>query len=333
MTMRRREFITLLGGGAAAWPIAARAQRRPAMPVIGYLDLGTPETTAHLVAAFRKGLSETGYVEGRNVAIEYRWLHNVPDPDRTRRREWADELVRRRVALFVTGGGGTAIAVKTVTTTIPIVFRGGGDPVGEGLVASLNRPGGNVTGFTTIGGELGPKQLGLLHALVPGAARFAVLVQPGTPFANAMIADIQAAGAAIGRPIELLTATTTAEIDAAFARLAQMRADALLVTTAGLFDSRRVQLATLAAHNKVPALYSARESAEAGGLMSYGADNADQLRQAGIYAGRILKGEKPADLPVMQPTKFEFVINLQTTKTLGLTIPPTLLALADAVIE
>jgi putative ABC transport system substrate-binding protein len=328
--MKRREFITLLGGTAAAWPLAAYAQQL-AMPVVGYLDPGTPESSAHLVAAFRKGLGEAGYVEGRNVAIEFRWGNN--DSDLARRRELAAELVRRRVSLVVAGSNGTAAMVKAATATIPIVFRGGGDPVSDGLVASLNRPGGNVTGITNIGGELGAKRVGILHELVPGAARFAVLVQPDTPFANTTIMDIQAAGAAIGRQIEVLPARTSGEIDTAFARLVQMRTDALLVSNSALFDGRRVQLSTLASHNRMPTLYPAREHADAGGLMSYGADNADQLRQAGIYAGRILKGEKPADLPVMQPTKFEFVINLQTAKTLALTIPPTLLALADAVIE
>jgi putative ABC transport system substrate-binding protein len=324
--MKRREFITLLGGAAAAWPLAARAQQ-PAMPVIGYLDPGTPEASAALVAAFRKGLSETGYVEGRNVAVEYRWAHNEPD----RRPELAADLVRRQVAVIAVSGGGTARVVKAVTTTIPIVFRAGSDPVIDGLVASLNRPGGNATGVTNIGGELGAKRLGLLHELIPGAERFAVLVNPITTFAQSIIRDTQAA--AIGRQIEVLTATTSREIDTAFASLVQMRADALLVSPGVLFENRRVQLATLAAYNRVPAIYASRDVAEVGGLMSYGASFVDQFREVGVYAGRILKGEHPADLPVMQPTKFEFVINLQTARVLGIEVPPTLLARADEVIE
>jgi putative ABC transport system substrate-binding protein len=324
--MRRRDFITLLGG-AAACPLAARAQQT--MPVIGYLDLGVPEAQGQTVAAFRSGLSETGFVEGRNVAVDYRWTYEV---DRAGREEFAADLVRHRVALIVANSNGLARIAKAATNTIPIVFRGGGDPVGDGLVASLNRPGGNVTGITSIGGELGGKQLGILHELVPGAAPLAVLVQP-TPFAKAMTADIQAAGAAIGRQIEVLTAATSGEIDTAFARAVQMRAGALLITTGGLFGIRRVQLATLAIHHKVPILASDREIAEAGGLMSYGADWSAIQRQVGIYAGRILKGEKPADLPVMQPTRFEFVINLQTARVLGIEVPPTLLSIADDVIE
>ena len=303
----------------------------PVMPVIGYLDLGTPETQVHVVAALRRGLSETGFVEGRNVAIAYRWNYN--EAGTARREEFAADLVRRRVAVIVANSNGLARIAKAATDTIPIVFRGGGDPVSEGLVASLNRPGGNVTGITSMGAELGGKQLGLLHELVPGAAPFAVLVQPTTPFAKGMIADIQAAATAIGRQIEVLSVTTGGEIDTAFARVVQMRAGALLITTGGLFDSRRVQLATLATRHNVPVLASAREVAEVGGLMSYGADWSAIERQVGIYAGRVLKGEKPADLPVMQPTRFEFVINLQTARILGIAIPPTLLAIADAVIE
>jgi putative ABC transport system substrate-binding protein len=327
--MRRRDFITLLGGAAAAWPVGSRAQQ-PVIPVIGWLDLGTPESEAHVVAAFRRGLSETGFVEGRNVAVDYRWGYEVGIAGR---EEFAADLVRRRVALIVANSNNLARIAKAATDTIPIVFRGGGDPVGDGLVASLDRSGGNVTGITSIGGELGGKQLGLLHALVPGAAPLAVLVQPTTPFAKAMTADIQAAGATIGRQIEVLYATTSGEIDTAFARAVQMRAGALLITAAGLFDIRRIQLATLAIHHKVPILASDREIVEAGGLMSYGEDWSAIQRQVGIYAGRILKGERPAELPVMQPTRFEFVINLRTAKVLGLTVPPSLLAIADEVIE
>jgi putative tryptophan/tyrosine transport system substrate-binding protein len=299
------------------------------MPVIGYLDSGAPEASAHLVAAFRQGLSEAGYVDGRGVAIEFRWSYYDP----ARRRELAADLVRRRVAVIVANGSGSALAAMRQTTTIPIVFRIGSDPVSDGLVASLNRPGGNVTGVTNIGGELGSKRFGLLRELIPEASRFAVLVQPNTSFANSTIMETQAAAATIGRKIEVLTASTGREIEAAFASLGQMRVDALLVSPAVLFENSRVQLATLAAYNRVPAIYSSRDIAEVGGLMSYGASFVDQFRQAGIYAGRILKGDKPADLPVMQPTRFELVINLQTARAFGITVPPGLLAIADAVIE
>jgi putative ABC transport system substrate-binding protein len=332
-SMQRREFITLLGGAVAAWPMAARAQQ-PAVPVVGYLYSGSPEPTTNYVAAFRKGLSEAGFVEGRNVAIEYRFGQN----DYDRLPELATDLVRRRVAVIAALGNTVAArAAKAATATIPIVFVTGGDPVQGGLVASLNRPGGNVTGVSFMAVELGPKQLGLLHELVPGAARFAVLVNP-TQYATpsdmeSQIAVMRAAAAAIGRQIEVLTASTNHDIDLAFASLAQKRVDALFVRPDSFFANRRVQFATLAAHHRMPAIYFQREFAETGGMMSYGANVADQFRQAGIYAGRILKGEKPADLPVMQPTRFEFIINLQTVKTLGLTIPPGLLAIADEVIE
>jgi putative tryptophan/tyrosine transport system substrate-binding protein len=273
-------------------------------------------------------LSETGYVEGRNVAIEYRWGHN-----QGRNPEFAAELVRHRVSVIVSQSLNGALAAKAATTTVPIVFNAGGDPVATGLVASLNRPGGNVTGVSSLGGDLGAKRLGLLHELVPGAARFAVLVDPVTTFAMPTIAEAQAAAATIGLQVEAFTARTDREIDAAFASLVQWRADALVVAPAGLFESRRVQLTTLAAHRSVPAIYPSREFAEVGGLMSYGASWADRSRQVGIYTGRVLKGEKPADLPVMQPTKFELVINLQTARTVGIEVPPTLLAIANEVIE
>ena len=327
--MQRREFITLLGASAAAWPIAVRAQQA-AMPVIGYLNPGSPEISPHLVAAFRKGLGEAGYVEGRNVAIEFRWSQNEND----RLPELAADLVRRRVAVIAAPGSTpAALAAKAATTTIPIVFGGGAAPVQVGLVASLNRPGGNLTGVTSMSGEIGAKRLGLLHELLPRAARFAVLVNPNNPIVETMTTDLQAATVAIGRQIDILTASTNREIDMAFATLVQKRADALLVTPDTFFINRRVQLVTLAARDRVPAIYWQREFAEAGGLMSYGPNFLDQYRQVGIYTGRVLKGEKPADLPVMQPTKFEFVINLQTAKLLGITVPPTLLALADEVIE
>ena len=326
--MNRREFITLLGSAAAAWPLSTRAQQ-PVMPVIGYLGAGLPEAFAHLVAAFRKGLSETGYVEGRNVAIEYRWAHNEND----RLPELAADLVRRRVAVIVTPlSTPAALAAKAATATIPIVVSGG-DPVQSGLVASLNQPGGNVTGINAMNAELMPKRLGLLHELLPGAVRFAVLVNPNNPFTASIVKDLQAAAVTIGRQIEALTAGTNREIDTAFASLAQKRADALLVSPDALFITRRVQLATAAMRYAVPAIYSFREDTEAGGLMSYGSNFTDIFRQVGIYTGRILKGEKPADLPVMQPTKFEFIINLQTARLLGITVPATLLATADEVIE
>jgi putative tryptophan/tyrosine transport system substrate-binding protein len=328
--VRRRQFISLLGGAAAAWPLAARAQQ-PAMPVIGYLEAGSPEASANLVAAFRKGLSEAGYVEGRNVAIEFRWAHNEND----RLPDLAADLVQRRVQVIVTPvSTPAAFAAKAATTTIPIVFGTGADPVRAGLVASLNRPGGNVTGANTMSLEHMPKGLGLLNELLPGAARFAVLVNPSNPFAaEPAITDARTAAVAIGRQIEVFTASSNRDIDTAFAALAQKRADAVMFTPDALFDNRRVQLAILAARHQLPALHWKREFAEVGGLMSYGSNVADVIRQTGVYTGRILKGERPADLPVLRATKFEFVINLQTAKTLGLEIPPTLIARADEVIE
>jgi ABC-type uncharacterized transport system substrate-binding protein len=327
--MRRREFITLLGGTVAAWPRAARAQQ-PAIPVVGYLYPGSPEANANRVAAFRKGLSEVGYVEGQNVVIEYRWAHSEYD----RLPELAADLVRRRVVMIAAIGGiNGALAAKAATTTIPIFFGIGANPVQTGLVASLNRPGGNVTGVTGMSTEVVAKRFGLLHDLMPVAARFAVLVNPKDPNAESVISDVRVAASTVGRQIEVFFASTNREIDAAFASLVQKRIDALLVPPVPLFVDRRVQIVTLAVLHRLPAIYSRREHTDIGGLMSYGANIAEQNRQVGIYAGRILKGEKPADLPVMQPTKFEFVINLQTARTLGIELPPTLLALADEVIE
>ena len=325
--MKRREFITFVGG-VTAWPLTTRAQQA-AMQVVGYLSLGVPEADTRRVAAFRKGLSDGGYVEGRNVAIEYRWALNDTD----RLSELAADLVRRRVAVVATPGIAAALAAKAATKTIPIVFQGAADPVQIGLVASLNRPAGNITGVNSMNVELAAKRLGLLHALLPGASRFAVLVNPNIPVAESLIADARAAASTIGREIEVLTASTNREIDAAFASLAQKRVDALLISPQTLFDDRRVQLATLAVRYAVPSIYAGRDWVEAGGLMSYGTNYMDQLRQVGIYTGRILKGEKPADLPVVQAVKFEFVINLQTARTLGLAVPPTLLAQADELIE
>jgi putative ABC transport system substrate-binding protein len=327
--MTRREFITLLGGAAAAWPLAAYAQQ-PAMPVIGFLFGGSPEGSANFVAAFRKGLGEAGYVEGQNVAIEYLWTHN----DNDRLPELAADLVRRRVAVIVTPNFiAAALAAKAATTTIPIVFGGGFDPVQAGLVASLNQPGGNVTGISFMSVEIGGKRLGLLHELLPGAAHFAMLVNPTNPNAELNITEARAATSVIGRQIEVLTASTNRDIDTAFASLVEKRADALLLSPEPLFTTRRVQLVTLAARHAVPAIYYIREFAEIGGLMSYGPNLANQYREVGVYTGRILKGEKPADLPILRPTRFEFVINLQTAKTLGLEVPASLLARADEVIE
>jgi putative ABC transport system substrate-binding protein len=327
--MKRRDFITLLGGAAIAWPLAARAQQ-PGLPVIGFLNSASPEMQAHPVEAFRKGLSETGYVECRNVAIEYRWAHNDSD----RLPELAADLVRRRVAVIVAPGSAqTALAAKAATATIPIVFQTGADPVTLGLVASLNRPGGNVTGVSSMNADLDAKRLGLLHELLPGAARFAVVLNPKSPVTEAQIRELQTAAATISRQVEIFYASTIPEIDTAFASLVQKQAAAVLFTANVLLFALRAEVATAVARHAVPAVYWDRALVEAGGLMSYGTDSADQYLQTGIYTGRILKGEKPADLPIMRATKFELVINRQTAKALGLTVPPGLLALADEVIE
>ena len=327
--MRRREFIAGLGGAAVVWPLAARAQQ-PVMPVIGYLYRGTQESNANIVVAFRKGLSETGYVEGQNIAIEYRWANTEND----QLPELAADLVRRRVAVIVTPGGTNApLAVKALTTTIPIVFSATADPVESGLVASLNRPGGNVTGVSLTSYELMPKQLGILHDLLPGATRIALLINPNSPQTGARIARMRSAAASIGRQIEVASAGNNRDIDASFATFAQKKTEALIISPTGLFGVRRTQILTLAARHALPTMYPNREFVVAGGLMSYGPDFAEQTRQLGIYVGRILKGDKPADLPVVQPTKFELVINRQTARTLGIEVPETLLATADEVIE
>jgi len=324
--MKRREFITVLGGAAAAWPLAVSAQQS-SMPVVGFLRSTALEDSALLVLAFRQGLSEVGFVGGRNITIEYRWAENQLD----RLPQLTAELLQRRVSVIaVAASTPAALAAKAATAAIPIVFSMGGDPVKAGLVASFNQPGGNVTGIVSMNLELAAKQLGLLHELLPGAARFAVLVNPdNSTIAEATITDVRAAAISIGRQIEILTASTNHEIDTAFAK----RADALLVDTDPFFYSRRVHLATLATYHRVPTIYAWRESVEAGGLMSYGSNLADLVRQVGVYSGRILKGERPADLPVLRATKFELVINLQTAKIFGLEVPAMLLARADKVIE
>jgi len=326
--MKRREFIALLGGAAATWPVAASAQQ-PAMPVIGVLNSTSRAGRAHLLTAFEQGVREMGHVEGRNVAIEYRWGQDQYDqlPD------LAADLVRRRVTVIAAHDTPSAIAAKAATATIPIVFVSGGDPVKLGLVGSFNRPGGNITGVTFLIATLAAKQCGLLHELLPSAARIAVLVDPNFPITDPFVEDARAAAAAISKQIEVLHAGTGRDIDTAFASLLQKSVDALLVGPGPLFNNRRAQLVTLAAYHKVPAIYANRESAEVGGLMSYGLNLADAYRQGGVYAGRILKGEKAADLPVMQSTKFEFVINLNTARAFGLSFPPGLLAIADEVIE
>jgi putative tryptophan/tyrosine transport system substrate-binding protein len=327
----RRELITLLGGATAVGrPIVGQAQQRT-IPQIGFLHTASAAAYAAPLSAFRRGLSEAGYVEGQNIAIEYRWAEGQND----RLPALAAELVRRRVAVIVTPGSTAAtLAAKAATATIPIVFIIGADPVKIGLVASLNRPGGNATGINDFGVEIGAKRLGLLHELLPRAARFGVLVNPDNPFiTESFVTELQTAASAVGRQIEVVTASRNADIDTAFATLVKKRADALLISPDALFVARRVQLIMLAVRHTLPALYHRRELAEAGGLMSYGSDLSDQYRQTGLYVGRILKGEKPAEMPVQLPTKFELVINLQTAKTIGLDVPPTLLARADEVIE
>ena len=325
--MKRREFITLLGG-AAAWPLAARAQQ-PTMPVIGFLDPRSHHTLADQLRAFREGLKDSGYVERENVAIEYRWAENQLD----RLPELAAELVRRQVAVIVAAGSSvSAFAAKAATTTIPIVFSVGEDPVRLGLVASLARPGGNLTGINLVISELTAKRLGLLRELVPGAARVAVLVNPANATnTETTLRDVEPAARAMGLQIQILKASTSPEIEAAFATFVREQPDALF---AGLdLVSRRVQLVHLATRHAIPATYPLRDFAEVGGLMSYGVNITDALRQVGVYAGRILKDAKPADLPVVQSSKFELVINAVTARMLGLTVPPSLLSVADEVIE
>jgi putative ABC transport system substrate-binding protein len=328
--MKRREFITLLGGAAMAWPLAARAQQ-PATPVIGFLSTQSPDGFTDQLRGFRQGLKDTGYVEGENVAIEYRWAEGQFD----RLREQAAELVHRRVVVIAaTGGVPSVLAAKAATTMIPIVFVATDDPVRLGYVASLARPGGNLTGINIFNVELVAKRLELLRELVPGATRVAVLVNPAnTSNTETTLRDVEAAARAMGLQIQVLNANTIREIDAAFATFGRARPDALFVASSTLFNARRIQVAQWASYQRVPATYSGRQFVDAGGLMSYGASVTDAYRQTGIYTGRILKGAKPADLPVLQSAKLELVINHQTARMLGLEVPPTLLAHADEVIE
>jgi putative tryptophan/tyrosine transport system substrate-binding protein len=324
----RRTFIAGLGA-AAAWPFAARAQQ-PTMRGIGYLGAGSPQPIADLIEAFRKGLGATGYVEGQNLAIEFRWAHG----DYGRLPELATDLVHRRVAVLVAPQSvAAALAAKAATTTIPIVFSGGDDPVKAGLIASFNRPGGNVTGFGFMSVEAMAKRIGLLHELLPGATRFVALVNPTSPITEAIVEYLRTAASALGVRIEVLNAATNRDIDGAFAMLAQNPADALMVSPDTLFFIRRVQIVTLAASYRVPTIYYDPAFTEIGGLMSYGTSIPEVYRQTGVYVGRILKGEKPADMPFQQATKFDLVVNLGTAHAIGLTVPATLLSTADKVIE
>jgi putative ABC transport system substrate-binding protein len=331
--MQRRQLITIVGGAAAAsstlWPLAARAQPA-AMPVIGFLDARSPDPIADRLRAFRRGLKDAGYVEGENVAIAYRFAENKID----RLPELAADLVRRKVAVIATAGDDVALVAKAATSTIPIVFIVSQDPVMLGLVTSLARPGGNLTGINFLTGELGAKRLELLRELVPGAARVAVLVNPANAVSTESTSrDVTTAARALGLQIQVLNVSSSREIDAAFASIARERVDALFVGSDTFLSSRRVQLVNLATRHAIPAIFPNRESTEIGGLMSYASSIPDAWRQSGAYAGRILKGAKPADLPVVQASKFELVINAQTARMLGLTVPATLLATADEVIE
>jgi putative ABC transport system substrate-binding protein len=326
--IRRREFISVLGG-AAAWPLSARAQQS-AMPVVGYLGSASPEMSAKRLAAFRKGLHDAGFEEGHNVTIEFRWANGREE----RMPELVADLIRRGVAVIVAPASTAgALAAKAATRTIPIVFATGSDPIALGIVTSLNRPGGNVTGVTIFGVELTAKRLGLLRELTPQATRFVALVNPRSVMADGIVKNVEASAPIFGLPVEILHASTDRELVAALSGLSQRAGAVLLVTVDNFFFDRRALIVTLAARHALPTVYYSREFAEVGGLISYGSNVENVLELTGIYTGRILKGEKPADLPVAQPTKFELVVNLVTAKALGFDIPPTLLALADEVIE
>ena len=327
--MKRREFITLIGGAAAAWPVTTRAQQAT-IPLVGFLNSLGQNDQPNLRDAFRRGLSRSGFVEDRNVAIEYRFAEDHHD----RLAALAADLVSRKVAVIVaTGGGASVLAAKAATATLPIVFTTGGDPVKEGFVASLNRPGGNLTGISWFGTQLSGKGLGLLHELIPSAAIIALLVNPNLPESGRMISDAQEAARSLGQQVLVLNASTASEINAAFATVRQQHASALYVGGDPFFTSRRQQVVTLATRDAIPDMYANREFVAEGGLMSYGNNVADAYHEAGLYVGRILKGENPADLPVVQSTKFEFVLNLRTAKVLGLDVPPSLSARADEVID
>ena len=326
--MKRREFVSLLVGGAAAWPLVARAQQ-PAMPVIGYLNSRSRDTDTPFLAAFHRGLNETGYVEGQNVAIEYRWAEGQYD----RLPVLATDLVRRRVTVMAATSTPAALAAKAATSAIPIVFTTAADPIAVGLVDSLSRPSGNVTGVNSYLSDLGAKRLELLRQLVPTAALIGMLVNPNYPDAESQAKDVKEAARTLGQQVHVVNADSEGDLNRAFATFIELKADALLVSLDSFFLSRREQLVALAARHKIPVMYFARDFVLAGGLMSYGSDLADSYRQAGVYTGRILKGAKPVDLPVLQPTKFELSINTTTAKSLGLSIPDRLLALADEVIE
>ena len=326
--MKRREFITLLGGAAAAWPLAGRAQG--GMPVIGFMHTASADRFTHLVSAFRAGLKEAGYIEGQNVVIEYRWAEGQYD----RLPKFAADLVARQVSvLAATGGDQSGLAAKATNTTIPIVFEVGGDPVQLGLVASLNRPGGNLTGTTLLSAELAPKRLELLHDLVPKAINVALLVNPTSPDADAQAKELQAVAPAVGMQVQVFQAGNDSDLDDAFAAMAERNANALVLQADPFFTNRRDRLVSLANRHAIPAMYPFREFATAGGLMTYGADIAEVFRETGVYTGRILRGQSPADLPVLQPTKFDLVLNLKAAKALGITVPLTLQMTANDVIE
>ena len=327
--MRRREFIWLFGGAAVLWPLAVYAQQRP-LPVIGFLNVASPGPLRQQIAAFREGLKESGYVEGQNVAVEYRWAEGQYE----RLPELAADLVRQQVSVIFVGGGAPAeLAVKAATTTIPIVFSTGGDPVRSGLVASLNQPSGNITGVYHFATGLEAKRLGLLHEMVPKATPIAVLINPNYADAENQLRDVQEAAARLGVQLVVVRANAESDFNAAFSTVVQQRSGALLVCASPFFNNKREQLVVLAARHALPAIFEWRDFAAAGGLMSYGTSLADAYHQVGVYAGQILRGTKPGDLPVVQSTKFELVINLSTAKALGIEVPPTLSARADEIIE